>query len=167
MPRTGRPSRFAVERRRGRVVRLLATRASEAPLEVKRLAEALRVAERTVRADLSYLSRADSRADEEDVSSLRLPADLAAAFMEARTAEALWDVEQRLVAETAAGRVGAEAAVFHLGALHNLRQALKRKRAEAPAGQFVAEGLDAFSSPSSDVNAEDSEPDDEKGEGTH
>ena len=161
MPRTGRPSRFAVERRRGRVVRLLATRASETPLEVKRLAEALRVVERTVRADLSYLSRAD----EEDVSSLRLPADLAAAFMEARTAEALWDVEQRLVAETAAGRVGAEAAVFHLGALHNLRQSLKRKRAEAPAGQFVAEGLDAFSSPSSDVNTKDSEPNDEKGEG--
>ncbi len=161
MPRTGRPSRFAVERRRGRLVRLLATRASEAPLEVKRLAELLRVAERTVRADLSYLSRAD----EEDVSSLRLPADLAGAFMEARTAEALWDVEQRLVAETAAGRVGAEAAVFHLSALHNLRQALKRKRAEAPAGQFVAEGLDAFSSPSSDVNAEDSEPDDERGKG--
>lgn len=130
MARIGRPTRLVAEQRRRAIARLIARWAHEDSGTVKRLSDELHVGERAIRADLEQLAT-------EEQAVLRVPDDLTGAIARVKTPDDLADVERRLIVEAAAGRVSPEGADFHMNALRELRQTLKRaKRQAAPADGF-------------------------------
>jgi hypothetical protein len=125
MSGSGRPTRTQVERRRRRVLVFLVNSAAASDDAVKRLAEKLRAAERTVRGDLEAL-REELDSDAAPV----LPENLLEAIQGADSFRLLKALGKRVMIEMVKGAISRELGAALNDALREQRHTLRAMREE-------------------------------------